>query len=244
MNKYHRAALLLSIAAGLAACGGGSDSAGIGSQASNRAIASATDAGTGVKARGVCNGNPDRGAVGAVANLLDGDAGTFFGAKASRTDSGGRHAGLAVVDCTVTVDFNGSPPAADYAKLTGTVIGSWHDNNGDFYYFEGLHAVADIYRLNAAGQKTLMSGDEEAIDPHCVGETVQDSHQSTCEFTAFAGDDTNTLPAGTTGVEFDVHFSTTTSVTTCFTTCTNTLEPRITGVGVVKSGVTIVSTGS
>jgi hypothetical protein len=244
MNKYYRAAYLVLASAALAACGGGSDSAAVGSQASNRTAVSATDGGTGIKASGVCNGNPDAGAVGNISGLLDGDAATFFGAKGSRTDGGGLHAGLAVVDCTVTVNFNGSPPSADFARLSGTVIGSWHDNNANFYYYEGLHAVADVYRLNAAGQKTLITSDVEEIDPHCVGETVQSTNQTRCDFTVFAGNDTNQLTAGTTGVEFDIHFSTLTSATTCYTSCTNTIEARLSGAGVVKSGVEILATGS
>jgi hypothetical protein len=244
MIDRYRHALLLVACAALTACGGGSDSAGTGGQASNRAVVSATDTATGIEASGVCNGNPDAGAVGDIHGLLDGNAATFFGAKSTRTDSGGNHAGLAVVDCTVTVNFNGAPPAADYARLTGTVSGSWHDNNADFYFYQGLHALADVYTLDSAGGKTLITSQEEEIDPHCLGEVVPATHQTLCGFTVPAGDAAHPLAAGTVGVEFDLHFSTLTSATTCYTTCTNTLESHLTGLGVVKSGVEILATGS
>jgi hypothetical protein len=237
--------VLVIFVSGLTACGGNSDSSANGGQAANRAAASASDPNTGITAIGVCNGNPDAGAVGNISGVVDNnDPGTFYGAKSVKSDSGGIHAGYAVVDCAMTIDFGSHVQNADYVNMAGNVKGSWFDNYSQFYFYQGLHAVADVYTLDTAGQKTHVSSQVEEIDPHCIGETVAGSNATQCPFTLSAGSPSNPLGQGVSGVEFDIHFSTITSTNTCFTSCTGTIEPHLTGTSVVNSGVEILSSGS
>jgi len=244
-EKQFPAVFLAILASILTACGGSSNSTSTGSQASNRAVSTASEPSTGIEADGVCNGNPDAGAVGNIAGIVDGDASTYFGAKSVQSDGGGKNAGYATVDCTMTINFGSTVLSADYAVLAGEVSGSWLDNYSQFYFYQSLHAVADVYTLDSAGQKTtLITSQEEEIEPHCIGETVADTDTTKCAFNIYAGNITNNLPSNASGVEFDIHFYTDTSTSTCFTSCTGTIEPHITGVGVTKSGVDILTTGS
>jgi len=246
MTKLLSAVLAAMFACTLTACGGGSkSSSATSSTASNRSAISVTSATTGISEDGVCNGNPDAGAVGDMSGVVDSDnSATYYGAKSTLSDHGGTKAGNAVVDCVMTLHFGSTLTSADYANITGTVKGTWHDDYSEFYFYQYLHAIADVYTLDINGNKTLLTSQEEQIEPHCIGETVENTHTTECPFTVSAGNVTSKLDPSVAGVEFDIHFYTITSTSTCFTSCTNTLEPHITGTQVVKSGVEVLASGT
>lgn len=234
----------------LSGCGGSSNSTPTGSQSAAAAVTSYIDQNTGIEAVGVCNGNPNSGSVGTISNVIDADGNSYYGAKSTEADHGGDHASNATVDCDLTINFGSNVQSADVVKISGDATGSWYDNYSQFYFYQSMHATADIYTLDASGQKTKIYPPDpsiipEEIDPSCVGHTSSDPQNpaTTCQFSLSTENIVSSLGANVTGVEFVMHFYTPTSASTCFTSCTSEIEPHIIGTTIIKAGTQIISSG-